>query len=142
TGGPPVAGRHRRASCATGRVRLESLTYEKRSPVSDDLERPLLEAFRTECREHVDGIRSALAAVAAGEASAADLEAAYRGAHGLKAAARVCDLAAPAALAQRLEGLFSRARHGAVALAGEALVVTCQAADALEDWSRAWEAGQ
>lgn len=108
--------------------------------MSDDLERMLMEAFRTECREHVEGIRAALAAVASGEA--ADLDEAFRHAHSLKAAARVCDFGIPAALGQRLEALFSRVRHGDFALDGEPLLLACQAADALDEWARAWEAGR
>src|SRR5690348_7454084 len=68
-----------------------------------DLQAELLEAFREEYREHLEGIRTALGALeASGGVRGADLEEALRRAHSLKAAARVCDLVPLAALSQCL----------------------------------------
>ena len=107
--------------------------------MSDDLHAQLLAAFREEYREHLEGLRLALATEPIGTAN---LEEAFRRAHSLKAAARVCDLGLLAALAQRLEMLFSRVRQGALPMNAALLSVARQTADAIESWARAWEEGQ
>ena len=104
-----------------------------------DLRDELLEAFREEYREHLVGLRSALSAA---EVSGADLEEALRRAHSLKAAARVCDLDVLAALSQGLETILSRAHRGDLPFGPEPASVVRQAADAIEAWASAWEAGQ
>ncbi len=112
--------------------------------MSDDLHDELLAAFREEQREHLDAIRKALAALegAGVQTGGADLEEAFRRAHSLKAAARVCDLGPPAALGQRLEALFSRMRQGTIVPNAENLGIARQVVDAGEKWANAWEAGQ
>ena len=107
--------------------------------MSDNFHEELLAAFREEYREHLHAIRGALASE---EADGADLEEAFRRAHSLKAAARVCDLAPLAELGQRLETLFSRARQGTLPRTAEMVTITRQVVDAIENWAQAWESGQ
>jgi two-component system chemotaxis sensor kinase CheA len=93
----------------------------------------LLEAFRLEYREHVDGMRAALAS------DPPDLEEAFRRAHSLKAAARVCDFEPVADLSRRLESLFSRLRQERIAPADGVRLVALTGVEVIESWVVAQE---
>ncbi len=109
-----------------------------------DLQEELRAAFREEYREHVDGIRTVLAAAegAGGQDSGAGVEEAFRRAHSLKAAARVCDLEPLAVVGARLESLFSLMRREKMPWNAELIAVVRTAADLIESWAQAWESGQ
>src|SRR6266851_920645 len=94
----------------------------------------LLNAFEAEHKEHLVGIRGILAKAESGEPlTAADLDEAFRRAHSLKAAARVCDLNEVEKLGRALESLFARLREGAFCLNREVLDVVRLVLDSVED---------
>jgi two-component system chemotaxis sensor kinase CheA len=100
-----------------------------------DIRQRLLATFQIEHRDHVEQIRSFLAAIA-GEPvlpASAELEEAFRRAHSLKGAARAVDLSAVEGLAHRLETLFSRVRQGVLLLDRNVATVARQVLDASED---------
>lgn len=80
----------------------------------DDLRQRLIAAFREEQREYVDGIRAILGKLgrAPPNVAPAELEEAFRLAHCLKAAARVCDFRIVEAIGQRIETLLTKVRRG------------------------------
>ena len=78
-----------------------------------DIRQKLLATFQLEHRDHVDQIRTLLAAIEkSGEPAGGELEEVFRRAHSLKGAARAVDLRPVEGLAHHLETLFSRMRRG------------------------------
>lgn len=100
-----------------------------------DIRQKLLATFQIEHRDHVEQIRSFLAAIAGEPAKpeSAELEEAFRRAHSLKGAARAVDLSAVEGLAHRLETLLSRARQGVLLLDRNVAAVAQRVLDASED---------
>ncbi len=100
-----------------------------------DIRQRLLATFQVEHRDHVEQIRSLLAAVdtPAGLPPGPQLDEAFRRAHSLKGAARAVDLRPIEGLAHRLETLFSRVRQGVMTLDKPAATVIFQVLDASED---------
>ncbi|MBV9124113.1 MAG: Hpt domain-containing protein, partial [Planctomycetes bacterium] len=103
----------------------------------NELQEMLLSAFQVEHKEHLEGIRSILAEAekGGGALSATDLDEAFRRAHSLKAAARVCDLSPVETLGQRLEALFSRVRQGSLPLDQEVIGVIHLVLNSVENWA-------
>lgn len=99
----------------------------------NDLTARLREAFRAEHREHLEGIRAALAAVEAGDPPAGWVNEAFRRAHSLKGAARIAEVAAAETLAHRLESLFARVREGTLEPTPAVLRAVHLGLDAIED---------
>ncbi len=99
----------------------------------------LLEAFRADLREYLDGMRAALVKLERGRdaVTAAELDEVYRQAHGLRAAARVCDFATVEQIGKRLEQFFAAVRKGTVPPTHDVCAVVRGALDTIEDWSRA-----
>src|SRR5712691_5334233 len=107
-------------------------------PPTKDIRQRLLATFQIEHRDHVENIRSLLAALQAkpGKTSApasSELDEVFRRAHSLKGAARAVDLRPVEGLAHRLETLFSRVRQGVLPLDKNVARVVHQALDASED---------
>ncbi len=100
-----------------------------------ELRELLLSAFQTEHKEHLDGIRVVLLKIEQGNASGADLDEAFRRAHSLKAAARVCDFPTVGVVGQRLESLFSAVRKGSLRPVREVIEAVKAALNAIEDWA-------
>jgi two-component system, chemotaxis family, sensor kinase CheA len=105
-----------------------------------DIRQRLLATFQIEHRDHIEQIRSFLAALtedanagAEGQPASPELEEAFRRAHSLKGAARAVDLKAVEGLAHRLETLFSRVRQGVLLLDKNVVTVVGQVLDASED---------
>ncbi len=95
-----------------------------------DIRQQLLAAFEAEHREHLDAIRSALAAGADGREP--DWNDVFRRAHSLKGAARAVDLPQVEAVAHRLESLFERVSTGARRLDRDAHAAIDLALDRIE----------
>lgn len=95
-----------------------------------DIRQQLLAAFEVEYREHLDAIRTALAAAAEGRL--ADWTDVFRRAHSLKGAARAVDLPPVEALAHRLETLFERIAAGDRALDHDTAAAIHLALDRIE----------
>jgi two-component system chemotaxis sensor kinase CheA len=99
----------------------------------NDLREQLLVAFRTEHREYVAGLRALLDRLEQdGALTAAELEEAYRLAHSLAGAARVCDLPAIESAGHRLETFFGRLRKGELSPTRDRLAAMRAALDAIE----------
>lgn len=90
----------------------------------------VLEFFEPEAREHLDGIASALAALASGHGKPA-LETAFRLVHTLKGAAFMVECEPIGELAHAMEDLLEPARTGRLALDGEPLAALEDAYDVL-----------
>jgi two-component system, chemotaxis family, sensor kinase CheA len=103
-----------------------------------ELRQRLIAAFCDEQREYLEGIRAVLGRLerAPDGVAAAELDEAFRLAHCLKAAARVCDFRTVETIGQRIETFFAAARKGAVAGRG-ALDAVEQALAAVERWGHA-----
>ncbi|WP_284247442.1 Hpt domain-containing protein, partial [Methylobacterium haplocladii] len=95
-----------------------------------DIRQQLLAAFEAEHREHLDAIRSGLAAAADGRP--ADWNDIFRRAHSLKGASRAVDLPPVEAVAHRLESLFERIKGGERVLDRDALAAIHLALDRIE----------
>ena len=93
----------------------------------------LLEVFEIEYREHVEAMRSILAAADARAPGAAELNEATRRAHTLKGAARAVGLSDVEGLAHGLESLFAKAKANEVALDGEMRRRVTDTLDEIED---------
>jgi two-component system chemotaxis sensor kinase CheA len=104
----------------------------------DDLRQRLIAAFRDEQREYVRGIRAILDKLrsAAHAVPAAELEEAFRMAHCLKAAARVCNFRTVETIGQRIEVVLATARKGQPT-SPELLVAVETALAAIERWAQA-----
>jgi two-component system chemotaxis sensor kinase CheA len=88
-----------------------------RPAATDALTPKLLAAFQVEHKEHLEGIRSMLAAIDRGATvTSPEVDEAFRRAHSLKGAARLAELRPIETLAHRLETLFARVREGALQL--------------------------
>jgi two-component system chemotaxis sensor kinase CheA len=98
--------------------------------VSDSIRAQLMAAYADEHRDHLAGLRMA---VAAGDA--ADFEEAYRHAHSLKGAARAVDLPAVVGLAHALESLLEAWWEGRVSPDEDIRRRAKRALDAIEDLS-------
>lgn len=107
----------------------------------NDLQRQLIAAFQTEFPQHVEGIRQALAALAAAPEAGrrAILDEAFRCAHTLKGAARAADLTALELLSHRMETIMGRVRDGSLAPDENVRGVITRVLDAMEDWLAANE---
>lgn len=103
-----------------------------------ELRQRLIAAFCDEQREYLEGIRAVLGRLERAPAgvSAAELDEAFRLAHCLKAAARVCDFRTVESIGQRIETFFSTARKGG-ALARGAFGAVEKALAAIEHWVQA-----
>ncbi|GJE54488.1 MULTISPECIES: hybrid sensor histidine kinase/response regulator [Methylobacterium] len=95
-----------------------------------DIRQQLLAAFEAEHREHLDAIRSGLAAAADGRP--ADWNDIFRRAHSLKGASRAVDLPPVEAVAHRLESLFERIKGGERSLDRDTLAAIHLALDRIE----------
>ncbi len=82
----------------------------------NDIRQKLLAVFQAEHKDHLAGIRAALAKLEEGVATGKELDEAFRRAHSLKGAARAVDLHELETLAHRLETLFSKVRGGTMQL--------------------------
>jgi two-component system chemotaxis sensor kinase CheA len=104
----------------------------------NELQSRLIAAFRDEQRDYLEGIRAVLLKLgrAPENVAMADLDEAFRLAHSLKAAARVCDFHTVETIGQRVEALFTRARSGNAPAPG-LLTVFEQALGAIECWAAA-----
>ena len=108
------------------------------------LKEKLLQAFAAEHQELLQRIRAALDRQLSGESSSAPPEwaEAYRAAHSLKGAARVCDLPGIQQVGTVLQTIFGRVRDGALTLSAEHVRVIREAADGVERAAQAGVAGQ
>ncbi|MET0258442.1 MAG: response regulator [Methylobacterium sp.] len=95
-----------------------------------DIRQQLLAAFEAEHREHLDAIRSGLAAAADGRP--VDWNDIFRRAHSLKGASRAVDLPPVEAVAHRLESLFERIKGGERVLDRNTLAAIHLALDRIE----------
>lgn len=95
-----------------------------------DIRQQLLAAFEAEHREHLDAIRSGLAAAA--ENRQVDWNDIFRRAHSLKGASRAVDLPPVEAVAHRLETLFERIKGGDRSLDRDVLAAIHLALDRVE----------
>ncbi|GLS42176.1 hybrid sensor histidine kinase/response regulator [Methylobacterium brachythecii] len=95
-----------------------------------DIRQQLLAAFEAEHREHLDAIRSGLAAAA--EDRPVDWNDIFRRAHSLKGASRAVDLPPVEAVAHRLETLFEQIKGGERGLDRDALAAIHLALDRIE----------
>ena len=104
----------------------------------DDLRQRLIAAFRDEQRAYLDGLRAIVGKLGQAPASIApaELEEAFRLAHSLKAAARVCDFRTVETIGQRIEAVLSKARRQE-AIGPAALAAVAQALDAVAQWAQA-----
>ncbi|WP_142847612.1 response regulator [Telmatospirillum sp. J64-1] len=103
--------------------------------MTENIRQILLDAFRSEYREYLDGIRARLAAPEAVGADA--MQEMFRQAHSLKGAARAVDLGAVEAVAHGLETLFARVQEGELPLPGPVAVLSGRILDAIEDLASA-----
>jgi two-component system chemotaxis sensor kinase CheA len=112
--------------------------------MTTDINERVLAAFQVEYKEHLETIRALVADVERGDNAVdeARLEEAFRRAHSMKGAARVCDLKPIETLGHRMETLFSRVRQGQVRLDNSLARVIKQVLDAIEDWMTALFNGQ
>lgn len=103
-----------------------------------DLRPRLIAAFRDEHREYLEGLRAVLGKLgrAPGSVAAAELEEAFRLAHCLKAAARVCDFRTVETIGQRIESFLTGARKGGTP-ARATLGAVEGALTAIERWAEA-----
>lgn len=99
----------------------------------EELRRQLLAAFDIEHREHLERIRSALAAAQSG-AAAVDWRDVFRRAHSLKGAARAVDLPAVEEVAHRLEAVFHQVMDGSRRLDPPAIAAIERALDSIEGY--------
>lgn len=97
---------------------------------SSSIHTQLLAAYADEHRDHLAGLRAALA-----KGDDADFEEAYRHAHSLKGAARAVELPAVVDLAHGLESLLEAWWHGHIAVDDVVRLRLSQALDAIEDLS-------
>ncbi|HEY5313672.1 MAG TPA: response regulator [Pirellulales bacterium] len=106
-----------------------------------DINQQLLAAFKVEHVEHLEGIRSCLAAWQQ-NGGTPDVNEAFRRAHSLKGAARVTGLLPIEALAHQLESLFALLRAKPQPIDGEVLHAVRAALDTIEDAAAALLAGR
>jgi two-component system chemotaxis sensor kinase CheA len=106
-----------------------------------DLQQRLLAAFRIECREHLEHIRSHLVASEGAALSQAEMDEVFRHAHSLKGAARATDLRPIETLAHRLETMLAQLKTGQRALTFDLRQLAGQLVDSVEDWMAAFDAG-
>ena len=99
-----------------------------------DLQKRLLEAFRMECPEHLEGIRSTLLSAENQELSEDDFYSVMRYAHTLKGAARAAGLAPIEGAAHDLESAFSAAKKGEGKLEARFVGAVESLLDAVESW--------
>ena len=91
-------------------------------PNSDDIRRQLLDIFRQEQTEHLQAVRTILAAAAFSDTgkvrplTAAERDEVYRRIHSLKGAARAVDMEAVERLAHRMEAVLGQLRGGTLIL--------------------------
>lgn len=102
-----------------------------------DIRAELLSAYAAEHREHLAGMRAALA-----EGGHGDIEEAYRHAHSLKGAARAVEFGMVEALAHRLETLLQAVWDGRAVLERDIRRALARALDAIEDLSAAALTGE
>lgn len=107
-----------------------------------DLQQRLLAAFRIECREHLEHIRSHFVDCEEGELSRPEMDEVFRHAHSLKGAARATDLRPIEAMAHRMETMLAMIRAGTSPFSVEARKLAGRLVDAVEDWMAAFDAGQ
>lgn len=98
-----------------------------------DIRQKLLAVFQVEHKDHLAGIRAALAKLAQGPVANGELDEAFRRAHSLKGAARAVDLHELETLAHRLETLFARVRDGGLQLDKPIITVIHAVLDTTED---------
>ena len=96
----------------------------------------LLDAFRADLREYLDGMRAALSKLDRGRdaVSPTELDEVYRQAHGLRAAARACDFTTVEQIGRRLEQFFGGVRKETLRPDPGALAAVRTVLDATEDW--------
>ncbi|MDK9719978.1 MAG: response regulator [Rhodospirillales bacterium] len=107
-----------------------------------DLQQRLLAAFRIECREHLEHIRSHFVDCEEGELARPVMDEVFRHAHSLKGAARATDLRPIEAMAHRMETMLALIRAGTSPFSVEARKLAGKLVDAVEDWMAAFDAGQ
>ncbi|MBF0356421.1 MAG: Hpt domain-containing protein, partial [Alphaproteobacteria bacterium] len=107
-----------------------------------DLHERLLAAFRIECREHLEHIRSHFVGCEAEMPERADLDEVFRHAHSLKGAARATDLRPIETMAHRLESLLMQTRSGAKPFSQAARDLARRLTDCIEDWMAAHDGGK
>ncbi|MBF0270015.1 MAG: response regulator [Alphaproteobacteria bacterium] len=107
-----------------------------------DLHERLLNAFRIECREHLEHIRSHFVMRDEGELARPEMDEVFRHAHSLKGAARATDLRPIEALAHRLETMLAQIRSGSRAFSSDMRVLAGRLVDTVEDWMAAFDAGK
>lgn len=105
-----------------------------------DINVKLLEAFKVEHIEHLEGIRACLAAWEQAP-DAMDVDEAFRRAHSLKGASRIMGFAPVASLAHGLESLFSMLRAKTLSPSTQVWRVVRCALDAMEDAAATLMAG-
>lgn len=107
-----------------------------------DLQQRLLAAFRIECREHLEYLRSHFVDCEEGGLARPEMDEVFRHAHSLKGAARATDLRPIEAMAHRMETMLAMIRAGTSPLSTEARKLAGRLVDAVEDWMAAFDAGQ
>lgn len=99
-----------------------------------DLQARLLEAFKSECPEHLQGIRQALGSIRQGEASDDTFYDILRHAHTLKGAARAASLIPVEKAAHELETVISKAREEKTELSDQLVQAINHLLDLVETW--------
>ncbi len=99
-----------------------------------EFQKRLLETFRVEAREHIDGMSAGLIDLEkarAPERQAPIIESVFRKAHSLKGAARAVNAAEIESICRSLEGLFAKLKHGEIRCSAALLDTLHDAVDAL-----------
>src|ERR1043166_9709331 len=107
-----------------------------------DLRARLVDAFREEHRDYLAGLRAFLDKLGQSprEITDAERQEAFRRAHSLKAAARVCALRTVEQIGQRLETVIRQSERGTV---GQEVVASAtRALSAVEEWAQRIDAAE